>query len=60
MPKSIELFTTENSNILRHLSEFITKAFERRGQKGLYSIENSTYISYLAYYIFSRALIFLL
>ena len=34
MLKLIELFTTENSNILRHLSEFITKAFERRGQTG--------------------------
>ena len=34
MLKLIELFTTENSNILRQLSEFITKAFERRGQTG--------------------------
>ena len=34
MLKIIELFTTENSNILRHFSEFITKASERRGQTG--------------------------
>ena len=68
MLKLIEFFTTENSNILRHLSEFITKAFERKGQTVLYSIENSTCIlptrfrpesrhvvSYLAYYIFSQS-----
>ena len=33
MLKSIELFSTENSNIL-HLSVFITKTFDRSGQLG--------------------------
>ena len=34
MLKLIELCTTENINILRNLSVFITKAFDRRRQTG--------------------------